>query len=223
MKKSSLFICEDDLTFLNALKVFVRLQDSLELAGVASDGFDALNQLSANPPDICLVDLAMPGMDGVELINQMNQKQLKTKIIVLSQNADETWLGKLIANEVDAFILKSDGRDQLMNAIEAVRTGDKYFSPSVGVLFYQILSRPSVIPNDLSSNIHLTTREKEVALLTSKGMSIKEIAREFNCTENTVKTHKKSLMKKIQARNSAEVTSWTIRHGVREMSTEEVS
>ena len=154
----------------------------------------------------------MPEMDGITLVQKLNEQNSEIKKIVLSQNSGKEWLNRLISNEIDAFILKTDEKDHLLNAVEAVADGEKYFSPAVASIFYRLLSQPA---NVLESPILITPlsqREEEVALYTSKGFTVKEIALKLGCSENTIKTHKANLMRKIEARNSAEVTAWVLKN-----------
>lgn len=203
----TVFICDDDPAYKATLKTFLLTIDDLEIVGEASNGQEALSLINQLRPDICFIGLTMPKMNGVELIKELQDAQSTTKRIVISQNSDEKWLDRLLAFEIDGHILKTDSRDNILNSITAIKVNDKYFSPSIAKIFYSAL-RKGRSPETIITDIPLTPKEKEVAILTSKGFTVREIAQHLNCSENTVKTHKSHLMKKIRAKNSAEVTSW---------------
>jgi DNA-binding NarL/FixJ family response regulator len=207
---TTVFICDDDPNYRLTLKTFLRAQDGIELVGEASSGQEAIGIICKINPHVCLIDLTMPKMNGFDLIKSLQESQSKTKVIVITQHSDETWLDRLLNHEIDSCILKTDTGEDIIKSIKVTITGDKYFSPSVAKLFYKKL-RGERSPKALASEIPLTPKEQEVAILTSKGFTVKEIAAHLLCSENTVKTHKSHLMKKISARNSAEVTSWVFK------------
>lgn len=207
---TTVFICDDDPNYRMTLKTFLQAQDGIELVGEACNGQEALSLISKINPQVCLIDLTMPKMNGVDLIKSLQEVKSKTKRIIITQHSDEDWLERLLNHEIDGFILKTDGRENILNSIKTTIENDKYFSPSVAKLFYKKL-REGRSPENIVSDIPLTPKEQEVALLTAKGFTVKEIANHLRCSENTVKTHKSHLMKKISAKNSAEVTSWVLR------------
>lgn len=209
----SLFLCDDQPIFRESIKTFISIQSNLEVCGQASNGQEALEAIIRLQPQICLIDLSMPYMDGASLIQELQKHELKTKIIVLSQHLSQDWLERLISNEIDGYILKSDGREFLLDAIWAVCSGDKYFSPSVASKFYQMLRAEKRQPLHSPLDYDLSPKEKEVAFYTSRGFTVKETAGAMNCSENTIKTHKSNLMRKIQAKNSAEITRWVLHSG----------
>jgi DNA-binding NarL/FixJ family response regulator len=207
-QKTNLFLVDDNPQFRIGLKIYLETFEHFSICGEASNGEDGLQQILKLRPCIAIIDLCMPQVDGAELIKRLHTAESKSKIIVLSQQITSDWLNKIIENGIDGHILKSDGRDFLINAIEAVQADSKYFSPSVAKSFYEMLtSNKSLKKNKLVSN-PLSPREEKIAFLASKGLTVNEIAQTLGCSENTIKTHKSNLMRKIQARNTAEVSCW---------------
>lgn len=203
---TSIFICDDQPIYLAALKSFFNLQEGIHIVGEASNGVDALGMIINLRPDVCIIDLSMPKMDGVTLIQNLNKNKVQSKKVVLSQNSGKEWLDRLISNEIDGFILKTDDKNQLLNAVTAVSDGETYFSPAVATIFYRLLSK-----NETSSiTSPLSSREHDVAILTSRGHTVKEVAKFLGCSENTIKTHKANIMRKTNSRNSAEITAWVL-------------
>lgn len=186
------------------------ISDDYELVGEASNGEEALGKILSLKPDVALVDLSMPTMNGLSLVNALVDKKLPTKIIILSQHKTKDWLEKLTSNQIDGYLLKSDGRDFLISAINTVLNGDKYFSPSVAMGFYELLANKESSPSNISQRNILTPKEYEVAQYISRGFTVKEIAHAMNCSENTIKTHKTNLMRKANLKNSAEVSRWVL-------------
>lgn len=213
LQKISLLLCDDNPDFLSTLKTLVTLQGNIHVLGEARNGSEGFEKIVSLKPEVVVLDLGMPVMDGPSLIKKIRSHNLKTKIVVLSQNENPDWLDQLIQNEIDAFILKSDSRDNILNAIVTVATGEKYFSPTVASLLYKKLTRQGYVQksHDPAADL-LTPKEREVAKNTSKGFSVKETAQEMGLSENTIKTHKSNLMKKINAKNSAEVTLWVLKN-----------
>lgn len=209
---TSVVICDDQIIFIKALKYFFKLQSNIEVLGEARNGLEALKLLEDTKPQVCIIDLSMPLMDGVSLIQRLNEEKSPVKKIVLSQNSNQSWLERLITNEIDAFILKSDPKEHLLNAVELVATGEKYFSPAVATIFYKLLTSGTRFTSLSTIEVSLSQREKDVAIHTSKGLTVKEIADKLGCSLNTIKTHKANLMRKIEAKNSAEVTVWVFNH-----------
>ena len=213
LPKISVLICDDNPEFLSTLRTLVTFQGNIQVLGEASNGAEGFDKVLALKPEVIILDLGMPVMDGPKLIEKIKSHQLKTKIVVLSQNENPNWLDQLIQNEIDGFVLKSDSRDNILNAIITVATGEKYFSPTVAALLYKKLTRQGSIQKSHDPAVELLTpKEREVAKNTSKGFSVKEIAQEMGLSENTIKTHKSNLMKKINAKNSAEVTLWVLKY-----------
>jgi DNA-binding NarL/FixJ family response regulator len=206
MPKINVFICEDHPDYREGLKIFLKTQGNINVVGDAANGKDALKLITKSEPDICLLDLSMPIMNGIELIQKISDQDLETKIIILSQHSTKDWVEQLFLYKIDGFLLKTDAKSCVTEAIMKVMSGEKYFTPSTGSIFYNILASEkdqiSPRPNILSS------REKEIARLTSKGHTVKEMANNLNCSENTVKTHKSNLMKKLKLKNSIEVATW---------------
>lgn len=186
------------------------ISDDYELVGEASNGEEALGKILSLKPNVALVDLSMPTMNGLSLVNALVDKKLPTKIIILSQHKTKDWLEKLTSNQIDGYLLKSDGRDFLISAINTVLNGDKYFSPSVAMGFYELLANKESSPSNISQRNILTPKEYEVAQYISRGFTVKEIAHAMNCSENTIKTHKTNLMRKANLKNSAEVSRWVL-------------
>lgn len=209
---TSLFICDDQPFYINALKIYLKRQKNIKVIGEATDGVEAFSLIQATNPNICLIDLSMPKMDGVSLIEKLNSENPNIKKIVLSQNSGKQWLDRLISNEIDAFILKTDEKEHIINAVEAVTMGEKYFSPAVASIFYKLLLQTSNIETLVENTAILSKREQEVAIHTSKGLTVKVIATRLGCSENTIKTHRTNLMRKIEARNAAEVTAWVFKN-----------
>ncbi len=213
LQKISLVLCEDNPDFLSTLKTLVTLQGNIHVVGEALNGLDGFTKIQELKPDVVMLDLGMPVMDGPSLIKKIRSSGINTKIVVLSQNENPDWLDQLIQNEIDGFILKSDPRDNILSAIITVSSGEKYFSPTVASLLYKKLTRQGLTEKTYDPAVELLTpKEREVAKNTSKGYSVKEIAAAMGLSENTIKTHKSNLMKKINAKNSAEVTLWVLKN-----------
>ncbi|MCE3011484.1 MAG: response regulator transcription factor [Proteobacteria bacterium] len=213
IQKITLLLCDDNPDFLSTLKTLVTLQGNIQVLGEARNGSEGFSKIQELKPEVVILDLGMPVMDGPSLIKKIRSSGLNTKIIVLSQNENPDWLDQLIQNDIDGFVLKSDSKDNILSAIITVATGEKYFSPTVASLFYKKLTRQGGIQKSYDPAVELLTpKEKEVAKNTSKGFSVKEIADAMGLSENTIKTHKSNLMKKINAKNSAEVTLWVLKN-----------
>lgn len=212
---SAIFLVDDNPQFRAGMQILLSTVASVRICGEASDGVAALPQILSLKPDIALVDLSMPVGDGAELIAQLRRHKATTKLIVLSQQNCVDWLRRILSNDIDAYILKSDGREFLLNAIAAVQTGEKYFSPSVAKTFYELLKQTQSPESGPASLNPLSPKEMQIAQLTARGLTVKEIATQLGCSENTIKTHRTNLMRKIEAHNAAEVSSWVHRssHG----------
>ena len=210
MQKISVFLCDDNPLYLASLRMLIKTQENMDIAGEALNGKEALAQIQKIKPDICLIDLAMPVMNGGALIENLHRLKVHAKLIVLSSFDSHDWLDRLIKNDIDGFVLKQDKKEDILNAIVSCFTGDKFFSQSAAKILFNRLGQTLPEKNPLTDL--LSAREKEVALCTSKGLTIKEIAESLGCSENTIKTHKANLMRKIDVRNSAEITAWTLKN-----------
>jgi DNA-binding NarL/FixJ family response regulator len=197
LQKITLLLCDDNPDFLSTLKTLVTLQGNFQVLGTATNGYEGLSKIQELKPEVLILDLGMPVMDGPTLIKKIRTAGYNTKIIVLSQNDNPNWLDQLIQNEIDGFVLKSDSKDNIHSAIFTVTTGEKYFSPSVASLLYRKLTSHGSIQKTFDPAVNLLTpKEKEVAKNTSRGFSVKEITDTMGLSENTIKTHKSNLIKK---------------------------
>ena len=210
------FICDDHQLYREGLKLLLRNLAHVKLIGEAAAGDEALEQIKKLAPDVAIVDLSMPGLDGVEVVSELKRHKLNTRILILSQNVDSSWLKRLGPYEIDSLVLKSDEPRSVLEALEALGRGEKYFTSKAAQYLYELVGEFS-LGNGLAiekptAPVNLSAREKEVAHYTSQGKSVKQIAQILGCSENTVKTHKANLMKKIQVSNSVEVATWMNRY-----------
>jgi DNA-binding NarL/FixJ family response regulator len=218
MKVHKVFLVDDHPIFRQGIKRLLRYEDFYEYAGEAENGKDALLIFKKIKPDIVLVDIEMPEMDGPTLIRLMKDSHMNAKVIVLSQASEDKRLKELLEIGVDGHVLKSEESSQILKALKAVSSGEKFFSPKVASKFYNLLHgslHASVAQNVSSapvsvavSSSDVSNREMQVARLVAGGHTNKEIARLLSCSENTIKSHKANIMRKIGAKNSVEISNW---------------
>lgn len=197
------------------LSTLFKQSGDIEMVGEAADGEEALVLLRNNIPDVLLVDLLMPGMNGLELIRIVREEQIACKIIVISQQIEDDWIKQLVHYDIDGHILKSESLDEMLRALAAMKRDERFFSHQISQHLFRLLRGPEQAPDKASSSLsEVSPREKEVISLIVKGQTNKEIAVVLQCSENTVKSHKANLMRKLGTSNSAEVVNWAHRNGL---------
>lgn len=209
MNRLKVFLVDDHPVYLEGLKSLFKDSSSLELVGEATDGVTALNLIKKCRPDISIIDLSIPQMSGIELIKNLKGDDFKTKVIVLSQVSDEKTIREVVKLNVNGFILKTEGVDEIYKAIDTVSKGLTYIGPEVSQNlfdFNQASFQKKVFTQDLSD------REKQVVVLISEGKSVREIAENLGCSENTIKSHKSNIMRKIDVSNSAGISAWAFKN-----------
>ena len=195
------------------------LRSLLEDAGVtvvaeAADGLDALRLCEEHRPDILILDIGMPKLNGIDVAARAQKMERPPRVIILSMHADESYIMRALAAGARAYLLKDATDEDLLPAVRAVESGRPFFSPAVTAVLVQDYVRSLQARNLTDSYGLLTDREKEVLQLLAEGRSNKEVASLLNVAVSTVETHRSSLMQKLDLHNTAEIVLYAVRKGI---------
>lgn len=180
----------------------------------AADGLEAIRLCEEHRPDLLVLDIAMPKLNGIEVAARMQKVERPPGVIILSMHADESYILRALAAGARAYLLKNATDEDLLPAVRAVSSRKLFFSPAVtGVLVEDYVRRLQA--RGLTDSFHLLTdREKEVLQLLAEGRSNKEVATLLNVGLSTVETHRGNLMQKLNLHNTAEIVMYAVRKGV---------
>lgn len=214
--KISIAVVDDHELFCDGLEVVLSQIEDFELICKASNGIEFLNQLETFHPDVVLMDINMPEMDGIMTTVKALEKAPNLKVITLSSYGDEIYYYKMIKAGALGFVQKRSGKKELEKSIRSVMEGINYFPAD---LMRTIIFKLSNMPEGsvTSMKIDLSKREKEVLLLITQGYSNKEIAEKLFISPNTVENHRSNLLSKTGARNAAHLVFEAIKSGLIEL------
>lgn len=184
----------------------------LSVVGEASSGGEALRLIEDLKPDIVVLDLAMPDLDGLDVLDRLRRRSGALHILVLTMHAQGEYVRRAIEAGADGYLLKESAVQELLTAIDTVQSGRPYYSPRIQPeLERRTAEAGSEQPPDLS---RLTGREREVLRGIARGQSTKEIAARLSISARTVETHRANLMRKLELRSIARLTQFAIRAGL---------
>jgi NarL family two-component system response regulator LiaR len=204
-------IVDDQAIVRKGIRALLAEVEAIAVVGEASNGQEAVAQALALHPDVTLMDLAMPGMDGLEAIRQITTRQAGARILVLTSFVSDDKVFPAIKAGALGYLLKDSEPADLIHAIKQVNRGEPSLHPSIAIKVLQELRRPAEKTPPPNA---LTAREVEVLRLVAKGMSNREIATQLTTTEATIKTHVSSILSKLQLANRVQAALYAISEGV---------
>ena len=212
----SIVIAEDHALFRSGLKQLLLLGEGLEVIGEAGDGFEAVTVTVAGRPDLLLLDLSMPGRDGLEVIAHIRKECPDTRILIISMHATSMHIRAAFKAGAHGYLLKTADRQEFLFAIQSVLRGNRYVSTELTgtMIDWCVGEQTEEIASPLDQ---LTQREREILKLVAEGCSNKETAARLIHAEKTVVTHMTNIMRKLGLRNVREVTMFALECGLIDM------
>ncbi len=211
--KTTLLLVDDHQLFREGLKLLIEQHQSATVVGEAGSGIEAIRLVEKLRPDLVLMDLNMPDMNGIDATRQIVKKYPATKILALSMECDRFFVVEVLKAGAAGYLLKDSAFAELSQAIASVAKGETYLPQKVSKLlvkeFLQCIPEEQTLVYD-----NLTPREREVLQLISDGKSTKEIAHLLGISHKTVENQRQSIMHKLQLFNVAELTKFAVRHGL---------
>lgn len=215
-EKITVVLADDHSLVRDGIKSLLEEVKSIEVIGEAADGEEALQKVASIQPDILIIDIRMPKLNGIETVAQLVKNSSSTKSLVLSMHDSEDYVLKSVEAGAKGYILKDTSRDEFIKAIQTIYQGGKYFSGDISPIFInKYLENLNTNPTkDLevftSDNpqleIKLTKRQKQILELAVQGLSNKEIADQLGKSIRTVEAHRFSMMKKLEVKNLMELS-----------------
>jgi two-component system response regulator NreC len=207
-------LADDHGIVRRGLKSLLETEPGLTVVAEAADGLEALRLCEEHTPDMLILDVGMPKLNGIEVAARAQKFENSPGVIILSMHSDESYILRALAAGARAYLLKDATDEDLLPAVRAVAAGKPYFSPSVtAVLVEDYLRRLQA--KGLTDSYHLLTdREKEVLQLLAEGRSNKEVATLLDLGVSTVETHRANLMQKLNLHNTAEIVLYAVRKGI---------
>ena len=207
----TVMITDDHSMIREGLKNLLELDGDIKVIAEAENGVECLEQLNQYSPDVLLLDINMPKMNGLEVLQNIKERHLKVKVLVLTVHNEVEYLMKAIDIGVEGYILKDSESDELKKAINAVYSGETYIQPSL----IPRLNAKMIEKNKYVDKIEcLTNRELEVLKLLSVGMFNKEIAEDLSISERTVKNHVSNIFKKLEVTDRTQAAVFAIRNNL---------
>ena len=211
-----IFMADDHRLFRTGLRLLLERMSDVVITGEAEDGLQALDALRADPPDLALLDISMPGLNGIELTRRLRECCPALRIVMLSMHGERTFVLESLRAGADGYLLKDAGFDELARVIREVHRGNKAVSSGVSTLLVEELLHPVATPEEGAWKI-LTARERQVLQLLAEGRSTREMAGTLNLSAKTVESHRKQLMDKLDLHSVAELTKYAIREGLTQL------
>jgi NarL family two-component system response regulator LiaR len=203
-------LVDDHAVVRDGLRTYLGLQDGLEVVGEAADGAEAVRVAEELRPDVILMDLVMPVLDGVGAMRALRERLPATRVIVLTSFTDEAQLLPAIQAGAAGYLLKNAQPAELRRAIHAAHAGEALLDPAVAARLVEAIAQPA----GAAAPERLTPREREVLLLIGRGLSNKRIARELGVAEKTVKTHVGHVLAKLDVTDRTQAALYAVREGL---------
>jgi DNA-binding NarL/FixJ family response regulator len=213
-KKARVLIVEDHRLFREGLKSLLADKTDFEVVGEAGDGLEAIRKIKRRQPNLLLLDLSMPKMNGISVMREIKGQFPEIKILALTIHESDQYVLEAFEAGADGYCLKDAGRNELMVAIDSVLLGKRYISPSISdnVLEGYLTGRKKL--KSKTSWDTITPREREVLKLLGEGYQNKEISDMLHISVKTVEKHRANIMNKLDLHNAAALTAYAIEHGL---------
>ena len=215
MANIRVLIADDHQLVRDGFEALISSVDDMEVVATASSGEEAINLVRTSQPDVVLMDIIMPGMNGIEAARWIKEIDHSVRVILITMEVSKEYVSAGIKSGVDGYLPKDSSKDTLLDAIRSVYAGERYFNDAVKKLifedFYALekLKHPKrVLPN------HLTKREAEVLSLIASGKSNKHVAEELFISVKTVETHKTHILIKLGLNNNSELIRYAIKNKI---------
>ncbi|MCG8427487.1 MAG: response regulator transcription factor [Chromatiales bacterium] len=215
MKKLKVFIAEDHTILREGLKSLLQTDSDIEIVGEAVNGHEAIQSIIKLCPDLVLMDLSMPHINGTEVINSVKRREPDIKIIALTVHKSEEYVRATLNAKADGYVLKEDTHQELLTAIKSVMNGKIFLSPGIcGKVLTGFLDKNNSSQIAETSWDLLTERERQVIKLIAEGSKNAEIADRLSLSIKTVEKHRSNLMRKLDLHNASAITSYAIENGL---------
>ncbi|RKT00370.1 response regulator transcription factor [Flavobacterium sp. 123] len=204
-------VLADDHVFVrDGIKSLLENEANIEVVGEATDGLEALSMVKTVQPDLLILDIRMPNLTGIEVVEKLRSENNLVKIVMLSMHESEEYVLKSIKAGADGYLLKGSTKEEFLKAVHTVANGGKYFSGDISSILIGQLSNPAAVmetKQSLDEELMITKREKEILKLLLSGKGNKEIAEALEISKRTAEVHRFNLMKKLKVKNLMELSN----------------
>jgi DNA-binding NarL/FixJ family response regulator len=209
-----ILLADDHTVVRKGLRLLLESHPGFKVVAEASNGREAVSAAEEHRPDVVVLDVAMPMLNGIEAARQISASRPQTAIVFLSMHSDEGYVLKALKSGARAYLLKSSAEDDLVNAIRAVTDGKAFFSPAISKMLVEDYMRQMRAREVEDSYELLTTREREVLQLLAEGKAVKEVASILGLSLYTIETHRNNIFQKLDLHSVAELILYAVRKGV---------
>lgn len=214
MKPIRVFLVDDHMIFLEGLTRLLSDEPMIRIVGTATDGRKAVREIGDLKPDVVLMDISMPNLNGIEATRLIKTASPNTKVLILSMHESEPYLRRVLEAGAVGYLLKEATADEVIMAIKKTHRGGSYLSPSMSRKLIQDYLETRKRVQGEESELVLTGREREILQLLAEGNSQQAIARSLNLSPLTVRTHRRHIMKKLKFCHITDLVRYAIRMGI---------
>jgi len=213
--KTRIILADDHKLLREGVKALLSQQSGMEVVAEADDGRTTVHLVKKLSPDVVIMDISMPDLNGIEATRQILKSSPKVKVIALSMHSDKRFILEMLNAGASGYLLKDCALDELINAIHAVVSNRSFISPSIAeVIIKEKEYRHIVSKENLSVFSLLTVREREVLQFLAEGKTVKEIAYDLHLSVKTIETYRQNIMAKLDIHTIAGLTKYAIREGI---------
>ncbi|HEV2521397.1 MAG TPA: response regulator transcription factor [Candidatus Acidoferrales bacterium] len=214
MKKVRILLADDHIVMRTGLRALLERQPNLEIVGESENGRNAVDLAASLRPDVVVMDVGMPVLNGIEATKLIVTEHATTAVIILSMHSDESYVMRALKAGARGYLLKDSAPADLLSAIQAVSQNKSFFSPKVSRILAEDYVRVLKQKGAVDSYDLLTDREREILQLLAEGKANKEVATSLNISPYTVETHRKHILEKLNLHNPAELILYAVRKGI---------
>jgi len=211
--KTRVIIADDHAIIREGLKSLFE-KKGMDVIAIARNGREAIDLAITYQPDIVMMDISMPDLNGVDATAIIRKKVPRTKIIALSMHSSKIIIDKMFASGASGYVLKETAFDELYDAVQKVKKGKFYLTPSIAGMYVNHQEDPSDFRGDISKYNKISKKERQVLQLVAEGKKTREIAEKLDVSVKTIETHRRNIMKKLNIFSIAGLTKFAIKEGI---------
>ncbi|NLY67220.1 MAG: response regulator transcription factor [Tissierellia bacterium] len=216
-KNITVMISDDHALMREGLKQLLELEKDIEVVCQAKDGHETIEKVLNYQPDVLLLDINMPNLNGIDALRRIRDLGVDTKVIILTIHDDKEYLLETMKMGADGYVLKDSDANSLIKAIKDVKQGKTYIQPSIATMLKEEISSKDEADKSLRKIKSLTNREYEVLSLIAEGLNNKDIAKKLYISEKTVKNHVSSIFKKLEVNDRIQAAIFAFKNNIKKI------